>query len=244
MTPDVSARLDRLERQNRRLRRGLAAVGGALALAATLGFASPAAEEVRATKFVLTDAAGDTLGELAVDNTGAPYLMLRKERANAILAVNGPALSLRGDDGKRGAWIGVDPQGAAGVSVYGARLLDGVRLQAKPDGTSAVYLQNGEGRERVALETLLDGTSSVTARNRQGEVRAFFGMGKNDVPSALFFDEKGFRRLGMLVGPGGIPIFSLDDGTGRSRLELTERLDGTPRMRMVADDGGTLFEAP
>src|SRR5512145_392370 len=94
---DVSARLARLEAQNRRLQGAAALLGLALFALVAAGFAAPARpaeKELRAERFVLVDAAGAELGALGADSQGSPNLLLRKDKASAILTLSGPGLSL------------------------------------------------------------------------------------------------------------------------------------------------------
>src|SRR6185503_11730968 len=104
----------RLEAHNRRLQAAAALLGLGFLAVLGAGFARPAPaveKELRAERFVLVDAAGAELGTLTADAQGFPALLLRKDKASAVLTLNGPGLSLRGPDGKRGAWLGVDTQG-------------------------------------------------------------------------------------------------------------------------------------
>ena len=74
----LASRLERLEGQNRRLRRGLAVLallGGAAIWMAQMPYTPP---EVRAQRIVLGNAEGDALIELRGDG-GTPSLVLRQD---------------------------------------------------------------------------------------------------------------------------------------------------------------------
>jgi hypothetical protein len=245
--PNTLARLDLLERQNRRLRRAVAAL--ALCITAFGALSSRRAEpaqtpEVRAERFVLVDPGGAELGSLGVDGKGFPLILLRKDKASAVLTLANPSLALRGDDGKRGAWIGQDTQGGVGMKLYGEKLLDGVAINVKPDGASGIYVLGADGRERATMELLADGTSAFGSRDQRGLPRTFFGLSPAGVPSLMLLDQNGAKRAGMLVNPDGAPLLSLDDARGQSRIELSQRFDGHARVRTFDEAGKTSFEAP
>lgn len=254
--PNTLTRLDNLERQNRRLRRAVSALGLSLAALATLGFVRPGpattpvigqdiqADTVTAKELILVNEAGDQLGTLGVDSQGFPMFLLRKDKSSAVITLNNPSLALRGDDGKRGAWIGQDTQGGMGVSLNSERVTDGVRIKVKPDGASGVYVLAEDGRERVALERLTDGSAAASVRDGRGLPRSFLGMDPSGSSSLLLLDENGAKRAGLVVQPGGAPLLSLDDERGQSRIELSQRFDGHSRIRTFDEDGNTTSEAP
>jgi hypothetical protein len=245
--PNTLARLDDLERQNRRLRRTVGLLGGCLFVFGVAGAARPAVPalaEARAERFVLVDGEGVELGSLGVDSKGFPTLLLRKDKASATLTLNNPALALRGDDGKRGAWLGQDTQGGVGLTLNGEKLVDGVKINVKPGGGSGVYVLGEDGRERVVMERLSDGTAAVSARDEQGLPRSYFGLTHDGIANLILLDANGAKRAGLAVQPAGAPLLSLDDERGQSRLELSQRFDGHARLRTFAEDGTTSFEAP
>lgn len=244
---NVSARLARLEAQNRRLQGAVALLGLALFGLFAAGFAAPsrpANKELRAERFVLVDAAGAELGVLGADSQGSPNLLLRKDKASAILTLSGPALALRGDDGKKGAWLGMDTKGGVGLSLSGEKVLDGVRALVKADGSSGAYLLGPDGRERIGLELLQDGTAALSARDESGVPRVFAGLTGETLPGVLLLDANGKKRAGLLLQPGDLPLFSLDDERGQSRLELNQRFDGQTFLRTFGETGQASFEAP
>ena len=75
--PDsLSARLDALETQNRSLRRILVALGATLLAAASLAFAAPQQETLRAQRLLLTDADGTPRAELLTDDGRLAFRLL------------------------------------------------------------------------------------------------------------------------------------------------------------------------
>lgn len=240
----LHARLDRLERTNRRYRLGAMALAtGAFAWIAC-GIAPQTKSELKAERFVLLAADGSDRGVLELDSKGNPTLILRNEDASVLLTTNGPSLLLRGPDGKTGAFMGIDTKNDAKLELSSSRVLDGVRLVAHPDGSSGVYVLDPTGRERGGLEALAGGGSALNLRDERGIVRGQFALDANTLPNLLLLDSAGTRRLGLVVQPDGNGILELADERGRARAQLATAFDGSPRLEMKREDGGTSFVAP
>lgn len=238
------ARIERLERENRRSR--LVAL-----LSTTLLFAWAACSVARAPekvvaaeRFVLTAPDGTEHGSLELDSKGNPALVLRKDKASAILTLAGPALQVRGADGKTGAFIGIDTRGISRVELSSERIVDGVRLAAKPDGSSGVYVLDPSGRERGSLEATSPGGAALLLRDPQGRPRGQFGIDPQDLPSLLLLDGGGARRTGMIVLEDGTPLLEMEDDRGRPRARLTTQFDGSPTLELLREDGAASFRAP
>lgn len=246
---DLVRRLERLERSNRRWRRAGAGtlLAGLALLAGAWRHAPSPADTLEASRFVLVDGEGGQAGVLGLDDQGRPSLLLRKDGATAFLTLSGPGLLLRGDDGKRQAFLGFDTRGAAKLDLTSARMLDGVRLSVAPDGTAAMSVLGEKGRERLrAGYSPADGTASTVTRDAEGRVRSFLGVEDGDTPSLVLIDEHGARRVGMLVDPDedGLPFVGLQDAEHRTRVELTTTFDGTPILALRRADGTPAFQAP
>ena len=99
----VVARLEKVERQNRRLKR-VGVVVLALAVAGmVMGQAMPRARIVEAEEFVLRDAAGNVRAELVAFKDGPALTLLDENgKSRATLAVDkpGPRLSLHDENDK------------------------------------------------------------------------------------------------------------------------------------------------
>lgn len=102
MSADVEARLQKLERDNRRLRRALAAV--VLFAAAPLLVAYvPANDKVEASEFAVRDKSGAVRARLWVDEKGKARLLLRDQDGKSqamLVSGDGATLSLGDRDGK------------------------------------------------------------------------------------------------------------------------------------------------
>ena len=241
---DLHVRLERLERANRRWRH--AALGCAVALTTLVaaGFARPRDEVVEAQRFVLVDADGKETAVLGPDNLGNPHLLMRKDRAHALMTLSGPAVHMRGYDGKRSSFLGIDTTGATKLELTSDKVVDGVRLVVKKDGSSGVYVLDGTGRDRATLEAPSVGGALLTVRDERGELRGQLGVDPQALPSLLLYDGARARRIGMLVNDEGQPYLSLQDAGGRPRVNVTTLFDGTPRLELLRDDGRPAFEAP
>jgi len=158
----ISSRMERLEEQNRRFKRGATAC---LLLFAGIGLmaqtkqrtpappARPAAPRVRtveAESFVLKDASGRVRAELSMSGTG-PSLKLRDEAGAALvtLALNdgtpkGPMLLLSGAQRQASFALSVLEGGGSQLSLTGDRPDIQIRLGVTPEGTAIELLdKNG-----------------------------------------------------------------------------------------------------
>jgi hypothetical protein len=244
LSDSLHARLDRLERTNRRYRFGAVALGLCAFAWVACGIAPQAVNELAAGRFVLRAADGSEKGVLELDSQGNPALILRNGSATALLTTNGPSLLLRGPDGKTSTYMGIDPKNDAKLELTSARVLDGVRLVTHEDGSSGVYVLDPNGRERAGLESYASGGSALNLRDGQGVVRSQFALDANSIPNLLLLDAAGVRRIGMVVQPDGNGILELADERGRGRALLATAFDGSPRLEMKREDGGTSFTAP
>lgn len=240
----LHARLDQLERTQRRYRLGAVALGLAAFAWVACGIAPQTKSELSAERFVLLGPDGAQRGVIELDPEGNPTLLFENGAAKALLTTNGPSLLLRGPDGKTGAYMGVDPKADARLELCSSRVVDGVRLVAHPDGSSGTYVLDPGGRERAALEAFPDGSSSVNLRDEHGIVRSHFALDEKAIPNLLMLDTNGVRRIGMVVPPDGNGILELADERGRPRAQLATMFDGSPRLEMKREDGGTSFSAP
>lgn len=241
---NVLVRLERLERENRRYRL-FAAVAGLTCFAwVACGIGGQAKTTLSAERLVLVDANGEEKASFETDGKGNPILTLRNGKAFAALTTEGPALLLRGPDGKTGAFMGIDSKNTSRLELCSQRLLDGVRLSTHEDGSAGVYVLDSNGRQRGALESLATGDAGLNFRDGQGRVRSSFGLDRASLPNLLLLDEQGSRRLGMVVQADGNPILEMADDKGRARASLTTLFDGAPLLEMKRDDGVVTFQAP
>ena len=240
---DLSARLTILERSNRRHR--LAALAAGIAcLAWTACALAPEKSTLSAERFVLLGPDGSEMATLEVDSSGHPYFLMKHGESSAFLTTRGPSLLLRGPDGKTGSFLGIDSKNTSRLELCSQRLLDGVRLTAHPDGSAGAYVLDTGGRERGALEFLSTGGSSINFRDGHGLVRGQMGLDAGNLPSLVLLDQRGGRRMGMVVEEEGSPLIELADGKGRTRALLSTQFDGSPKLEFTREDGSPSFVAP
>jgi hypothetical protein len=122
-------RLERLERENRRLRRaGAVALAGIVALALMGQTPSgEAAKVVEATQFVLRDSKGDTRAVLALGPDGSVGLGLSDEAGTAR------------------AWLSLGPQGSPGFALFDRAAQPRATLRLWPDGVPRLALNDKDG---------------------------------------------------------------------------------------------------
>ncbi len=116
-TPDLAAvvaRLEKVERQNRRLRGAGIAVVAVAAAGLLMGQAVPRAPIVEAEGFVLTDARGIVRAKLAMDK-GRPMVALTDEygmpRIGLIVDKDGPMVALGDENGMPRVELSVGKEG-------------------------------------------------------------------------------------------------------------------------------------
>lgn len=164
----ILRRLERLEKQNRRLK----AIGAALLiLISTILFMGQTGPNrtVEAERFVLKDAQGIARGELGMDSVDRPTLTLRDATGWPMVTLAGgtqPFLGLTGDNsfvtlkpkvGERQVSLGVAPE-LFGLAIYDKKFRAGF---AVVNGSPAATLFDEKGKERVAIDVTKFGPSLV-----------------------------------------------------------------------------------
>lgn len=241
---DVHDRLARLERDNRRYKLAAAVAGLTCFAWVACGIGSLSGSTLAAERLVLLGADGSEKAVLESDPRGNPMLTLRNGKAFALLTTEGPSLLLRGQDGKTGAFMGIDSKNTSRLELTSHRLLDGVRLSTHEDGSSGVYVLDAGGRQRGSLESFSTGGAALNFRDGSGRMRSSLGIDPASLPNLVLLDEDGGRRLGLLVQADGNSLFEVADERGRTRVQLATLFDGSPLLEMKKDDGSVTFQAP
>ncbi len=140
----LTQRLDRLERENRRLKVAGAILLLALAAVGAMGQMTPRAvpKVVEAERFVLRDTKGNILAIMGTEASGT-------------------SLSLYDQKGKPRAWLGVTADGAPVLALFDQNGKDRAGLVLGADGTPALALLDQNGKRRAVLSTLVDGTPGL-----------------------------------------------------------------------------------
>jgi hypothetical protein len=173
MTPDtpelqaIVERLSKLEGQNRRLKRGGAAILAALSTLVLMGQAAPSPRVVEAQRFVLKDANGNVRGWMGVIGKGSE-LTLGNVNAQPMMGLmvseDSSDLHFFGSR-KSGMTLGVN-SGDPALSMMGAEGIGGAGITIAKDGPS-LTLQDGRGFSAVVgtaqLETPTNGKTHQTS---------------------------------------------------------------------------------
>ncbi len=217
--PDLQAiaeRLEKVERENRRLRRaGLAALVLGCAVL-VMGQVRPA-RTIESSQFILKDANGRVRAQLTMDPANRPTLTLSDEKGHAVVSLIGgddhPFLGLSGAGGEErvmlmaskdsyGLGIYGEPQGAAG----GTGVVLGVWK-----GIPGLTLYDERGKERAALQ-LARGQPTLVVSDPNGP-RAVLGVLAGAVSTLGLYDETGKVAAALRV-TGDKTSFELFDKEG------------------------------
>ncbi|UCH36462.1 MAG: hypothetical protein JSV65_08940 [Armatimonadota bacterium] len=159
-------RVERVERQNRRLRVGmlaiLAVVGALVFMAAT----EPAAKVVRAERFELVDAKGKVRGLLT------------------LVGDVGPKLLLFGNDDNARAMLRLTPNGNPELCLYDKDGRGGVALMVGDDVNPRLTLRDKAGTLRAEFS----GTA-LELCDTKGRLRAALTLDRRGSPTMGMFDE-------------------------------------------------------
>ncbi len=183
--PDLTHRLDRLERENRWLKRGGLVALVVLAGAFMMGQAAP--EKIplvlKAHSFQVVDQAGKLRARLGVGADGAPRLLLYDKA------------------GKLRGMLGVRPNGASHLFFSGpdGKLRAGLVVI---DGVPRLDLHDETGEIRARLSLRADGSPSLLLFDNGGNIRAALGhvevearrtgtVEQRDASSVVLFDTGG-----------------------------------------------------
>ena len=217
----LAARVEQLERQNRRFKRGGLAVLLAGACLFAMGQARPAGA-LGAQSFVLRDASGGKRAELVLESESprsspSPTLRFFDDKGNQTLFLSSTRIELAG-------------QSELGTNI----LLDDAKGVARADlglfgDQSFVLLNDAKGTPRVRVD-LDHGQPKVDLQDAQEIPRVGMAIVQNE-PTIGLDDTNGFSAV---LGSTSL----VTAGTGQERL--------TPAASLIlfGKDGNVLFAAP
>lgn len=209
MTDDLAARVERLERENRRFKRwaavGVLLLGGAV----LLGQAAPERvhDVVQARDFQLLDAQGRSRGGMSVGSDGSLGLNMF-DQAGAHRVV-----------------LGLSPSGAPMLVLHAStKEGGGASLALLDDGRAALFLDGRDARGSSLLGCSADGSPYLSLTDRAGTPRAQLGLNERLLPSLVILDSAGRSRAVLTLADGGAPFLELydEDGVGRATLGATD----------------------
>lgn len=185
----LSARVERLEREYRRLRRisNILAVGTAVV-------------------FGLAAALIALSGRYGLPGTTAQIVAARQ-------------FILRGDRGAiRGIW-GTENDGTLRLVLQDRNAKPRVKLNLLNDGASGLTFSDSVGRPRAVFATLPDQSTSIVLADDAGRTRIVLGLAADGGATVVFADRSGRTRAGLGVDRNGAGTFTLADRTGRETVE-------------------------
>ncbi len=165
----VVQRLDRVERENRRLKKAGVAILAGIAGVVLMGQAKPStvAKVVEAEKFVLRDTAGKIRGELKVDG-GSTFLILNDEnersRFQAFVYSKGGSLNLFGE-GKSRATLRSSSGGS--LNLHDSAGKDRVKLFVVFDNPY-LFFKDKSGKHRFTV-SFTGGMPHLALRDKDGK---------------------------------------------------------------------------
>ena len=248
----LTRRLDRLERENRRLKLlgGLALIGVAALTVMGQTPPTPVANTLEAERFVLRDHAGNvraTLG-LRPDGTAALALADDTQQDRAVLSVT--ALGQAGVDlsdraGHLRAGLGVRADGAASLTLLdqGGRPRSLLALTA--EGATGLTLYDRNGRRRSAMGTEPAGAPAVWLYDVEGNGRAMLAVTGDGQPTLNLTDAGGKGRIWLRVSADfQLPFLSLHDRDGKQRVAMLLQQGGVPRLALGDASERVMWKAP
>ncbi len=172
----LTQRLDRLERENRRLKIAGAVLLLALAAVGVMGQVLPKAvpKVVEAERFVLRDTRGRTRATLDAEGSGTL------------------ALSLYDQNGKIRASLAVEADGTPRLDLVDQNGKQRVALNVVKDA-SALVLADQNGKGRISLTVLPGGRPDLALSDQNGKTRLVLDVGTSG-PSVVLYDENEKER--------------------------------------------------
>ena len=198
---EIAARLARLERENRRVKKaGLVLLGGAGLL--LLAAARPAGRVriVEATELRLIDSTGALRGAMTADRTGAQLLLkdsVGKNRARLRVADDGtPRLELLDRTERVRIGLALDHDGAALAHFDDDASHPRVKLSTAANGAAHLELSDAaKKRAEIAVEG--DGVAGLAVFDAEENVKLRSGVTTDGAPAVKLIDADGTLRASL-----------------------------------------------
>ena len=244
-SPDVAAviaRLEKVERENRKLKRV-----GTIVLVAIAAFllmaqarSSPIAKVLEAEKFIVRDKQKRVWIELGISDHG-PRLTFFGKQGKESTTIQAGVLSIPGaedtdsssiymfggniwmvGEGGTGLWIlgkegeinlGVKGEGSAELSIAGKEFNGGINLSVQPDGIANLRLSQ-KFLERVSLGLTADGSPGLAFWDKNLKARSWMNLQPNGAPQIVLADANAATRAWLMLQPDGSPVMAFRDTQG------------------------------
>ena len=235
----LARRLDRVERENRRMKQAGMVALAVIAAVVLMGQAttSKVAEVIEAEKFVLRDKSGKTRAFLGVGDEGTVVLDLNDQDEKIVVNL---AVTAKGD-----AVLSFVKNDEVHV---GLTFNDATRL-------SSLILLDDDGKESVMIVSGgVDNAPTLSLAYKNGGSGITLGF-LPDVPSLAIYDRKGKNRVKLSLGFDESPTVSIIDKDGKRRAVLggvslegqrTGVVEKRPESSLVLfnKDGEAIWSAP
>jgi hypothetical protein len=234
LTIDAMAeRLERLERENRRLKR----IGGLVLLGAVASLLSGAddgkTKPVEAERFVLKDRAGLKRAELSAEPNGSASFNLfdRAGKVRLRMAIEAAQEGFPSDE--------------ALVSVCDERGKDRVVTLVNPFGVPQLSLFDRSGKDRLNL--LIDDANNFVSfqmSDRKDARRFSLDCGEDGSVGMHFEDVGPKARLSLYANDDGKAGIAVADGQEKDRFVVEGDRNGLTTLRFLDEKGRAQFKAP
>lgn len=243
----LARRLELLEADNKRLKRGAVTLAlGACALLAG-GAATREPRTLKTESLVIVDKDGNERARFATSPDGYPFL------------------SFHDDKGRRRLYLAQNGDGETSLTLSDVAGKKRLRVGVGSKGNAFLTMHDDNERERVNLGVAASGSPRLDLNDRLQKRRAGLSLDSEDSPSLSFTDGKS-PRLGMKVDAEGRASVDLYDSSelrghlgvekdntavlvlkgekGAGRAEIMSKDNGEASFRVVGADGKTLYQAP
>ena len=212
----LARRLDRLERENRLLKRAGVVALAVIAAVVLMGQALPGkvAKLVEAERFLVRDTAGKPRATLGLLPDGSPSLNLIDKNGNIRMAV------------------GLTPEDAPSLNLYDKAETTRAVLATLSDGSPALVLFNKAGETQALL------ASNFPMKMHPDETPI------RPTSSLLLSDNVGNVRTSLIVSAKGVAGLRIHDGRNKLRAVLTAGKDGSAILGFLDKKGKVIWSAP
>ncbi|HZT71721.1 MAG TPA: hypothetical protein VFC10_18470 [Terriglobia bacterium] len=196
---ELISRLEKLERDNRRLKGFAFAVLVLSTALATMYATSPIPQRIKAHEFDLVDNSGNIRGSM-------------------LFFMGNAAISLLDAQGKRRAAMTVDTSGAPGIGVFDAQGILRAGMSVDTSGGTGIGVFDAQGILRAAMMVHTSGEPGIGLFGEQGKGAIAMRVTPSGEPSINLFDKEGFR---MSLGNIGTVIPATGEAHETSAASIT-----------------------
>ncbi len=232
----LGKRLERLERENRRLKQVGILVLALIVAGLLMGQAKvPRIPKVlEAEKFILRGPGGMALAELGSPKGEVAALEFREPTTGLTGSVSAGGLILSGKGSGTAFYL------SSSLLLFSADGLPMASLEVSPvDGHADFRLQGKGGKSGVVIDTSRQDAPRLSLQGKGGIENIVLGFNEKDAPFIAVNDEKGKTRVATGMATDGTPGFMLQDEKETSRAFLYLDETNTARLEVIGRDQKT-----